>query len=300
MEGGGSAVSAVEKRLGKFYNLDVAIPQSVMPTVVNVSFDNRQQERRRDMPHGGISKKLEALDDDLVSYGQRERIAAAMLKGKMDSTASAVGIRGEKTGNELISGLDEESTVLTNFMDAQRSKIHGPNFLGVSCFPVEVHQEHPREVIEKERQRIRAIHGKEVLYSWGGATLQPVTDTVELSTRTVGTEESMGRKDASLHATIKKWRQDNIEKSKNELKEMAVEVQKRKKAELEAVEMKIKHKKGLTEFRDKLKERLRDRKDPLQGPVMRRFNDDSAQEFMDKFTGYQMSLDAALNMIGAP
>jgi hypothetical protein len=224
-----------------------------------------------------------------------------LLKGKDDPTASGVGIRGEKTGNEHISGLDEESTVLTNFMDAQRSKINGPNFLGVSCSPVEVHSELPRMVIEKERQRVRALQSRDqaVLYSWAGTTLAPV-DVVEVSTRTVGSDEAVGKKDASLNATIKKWRQDNIEKSKSEMKEMTVEVQKRKKAELEAVEMRIKHKKGLGEFRDKLKERLRDRRDPLQGPVMRLFNEDSAQQFMDKFTGYQMSLDAALNMIGAP
>ena len=51
------------------------------------------------------------------------------------------------------------------------------------------------------------------------------------------------------------------------MKEMAEETSRRKQADRDAVGVKVKMQKSLTEFRQTLRDRLKERKDPLQGPV---------------------------------
>ena len=290
--------SAAESRMAKFYDLDGAIPAIFMPTVVNMKvFDNRNDRRTRESGGNGggtLPHKLKALDDDLISYGQRERLAAAMLKGNEEFIpAPGVGIRGEKAGRESSSGLDEDSTILTHFVGAQRNNVMGPKFLKVSSQPVIVNNMHPREVLARERQRQKNLstHNHDVIYSWGGATVLPVpgVPAPEKSSHTqihlpLG-KEDLGKKDSTLSATIAKWKAESVSRNKLELKEMAKDTKEKKQAEMEAIESKIKYKKGLTEFRTNLKERLRERKDPLQGCVMRQFDDEFAQNIMEKYEG---------------
>ena len=288
--------SAVETRMAKYYDLDGSIPATFMPTVVNMKvFDNRNDRRaaRESGGNGSLPHKLKALDDDLISYGQRERLAAAMLKGNEEPVqASGVGIRGGKT----ISGLDEESTLLTHFVGTQRNNVVGPKFLKISSTPVIVNNMHPREVLARERQRQKNLsnHNQDVVYSWAGATVLPVpsapapeksahTHTQPHHHQPPGNED--GKKDSTLSATIAKWKAESVHRNKMELKELAKETKEKKQAEMDAIESKIKYKKGLTEFRTNLKERLRERKDPLQGSVMRQFDDEFAQNMMEKYEG---------------
>ena len=289
--------SAAESRMAKFYDLDGAVPAAFMPSVVNMKvFDNRH-DRQKTGGNGSLPHKLKALDDDLISYGQRERLAAAMLKGNEEPVqASGVGIRGEKAGKETMSSLDEESTILTHFIGTQRNNVGGPKFLKISSTPVIVNNMHPREVLARERQRQKNLSttNHDVIYSWGGATVLPVPNAPspgKPSHTQIQTHQHLpqgredGKKDSTLSATIAKWKAESVHRNKMELKEMAKETKEKKQAEMEAIESKIKYKKGLTEFRINLKERLRERKDPLQGSVMRQFDDEFAQNMMEKYEG---------------
>ena len=77
--------SAVEKRLGKFYDLDGMVPSTVMPTIVNLKVFNNKTgtiKNRSEIDSSNLKIDMRPLWDDNINYGKREIFAEALLKGK--------------------------------------------------------------------------------------------------------------------------------------------------------------------------------------------------------------------------
>ena len=84
----------------------------------------------------------------------------------------------------------------------------------------------PVEAVKLEQQRQR-MHSKAQIYSWGNQVLMPVQHVVQKSTHAVS-QEKVAKKDLSLTASMQKWKEDSILKTKYDLREMALETERKK------------------------------------------------------------------------
>lgn len=83
---------------------------------------------------------------------------------------------------------------------------------------------------------------------------------------------------------------ENLTKCKAELKSLDEETERRKRLETEAQELKIQFRKSLNKFRQKLRERLKEKHDPLIGSVMRCVDDSMAYNFMQQHKESNLSI----------
>jgi hypothetical protein len=122
--------------------------------------------------------------------------------------------------------------------------------------------------------------------------------------------EDVVKKDASLNAFMQKCREDSRAKNKVALQQMSDDAKRQKQAQLDASAMQAKFKKGLTQFRRQLRDRLRERRDPMCGAVMRVVDDGFAHFFLEQYDASAATtagrahvaapVDAALELIASP
>jgi hypothetical protein len=204
MEKGG-----IEKRLARRYNLDCEIPPSIKPPskvtlkVFSERKDKQQKSKAADKPTvsatGSVPSAVLMLDDSLISYGQRERIAESLLKGKNPPSPGAKA--------KSVRDLDDESSMLTSVLQGpERSRFTERSFLAVASSPVHVNATTPKEVHSKELQRLRQLPSKSrELYSWAGKTLESADSAVEKSAKVIGKEDVV-KKDAGMVKSMNDWK----------------------------------------------------------------------------------------------
>lgn len=187
-----------------------------------------------------------------------------------------------------------ESSSYKKGLDASAAFLHLS-----SSGPVPVNQGKPKEAFEKERQRRQTMQQKGTVYSWGGNSIHLTTSSNVQLSQMAASREDVVRKDPSLNASIKKWREDNLQKSKSELRAMSEDLEKRKKTELEEEQNRTKFKKGLNDFRHKLRDVLKKERNPMQGQVMRYVDNGFVHTFMEQYesSSENTPVDAALLML---
>lgn len=271
-------------QLEAHYFLDGSLPSDLKQKIIAQRESFRATQIAVPEHHHALTRLLSKKD---ISSSSKEKIAKAILKGSVnivnDEEAKVQRIPSTRSSNDIN-------------LDSVRHNIAPPNFLEVTSKPASIFFGDVKSMKTYEREKSkRKLKSNEIFY-WANQTV-PLSDELVLSRNGSFTNSIEPHIHAAKNKLAEIYRKQDIDKKKQELDLLYKEAKIVKENAREATLQKIEISKKINELRHKLVARIKKRKDLVAGDVVRLLTDDALLDYMEKYNGYSMSIDAALSLI---
>lgn len=225
------------------------------------------------------------LDNPYANLSERHRMAEELLKGNPipASTSGQVIHHHHKK-------LKSKSNVSLRYMAKN-------NFLQLKSEAVPIKELNVTEEIKKYRSKKDfSVTGG---FTWGNDYISPVPEVYNVKNKTELNKKNLhSQRIASVARAQMESKKAAISRNIEEVKNIRIESMKQKEYIKNINSKKLEDKKKIEDLRQKILERLKDKHDPMLGPIMRCIDDALLFHFMEQFKGYSMSVDAVIALIG--
>jgi len=273
--------------------------------------------KKKNRSSGGIAREIKFADsdksaaeaerqtigrvfkDDRINLQQREQIAKSILDGDYKSVVRD----GNKNNNNANRGKDDglrevfDRDLTRGIAQLNRHRMQKPSFLVAVAKPAPIRFADPSMLLEHEISKKVNQTASKRIYTWAGQIIKesdrPVT-IVKSNYEQLVQEKWLREKKKMLlqskYEFVAKFKAES--KFKMELAKAA------KRTALSQSEEKNEMIHNVVTFRTKLREFLEARKDPMTGNILRFVDNKVAQDILEKYRGFTMTIDAVVGLIG--